>query len=74
MGKLILPAYEKNAIVVGCPRGSSLVMANMSCAISSSVIFNEKMPKCLAFSRCGRRLHCGIVPFEFSKVGMSFGP
>jgi hypothetical protein len=58
----------------GCSRGSSPVMEKMSSVISSSVSFNEKLPKSPAFPRRGRRLCRGIVPSKFSKVGAPFGP
>ena len=48
-------------------------MEKMSSAIASSVSFNEKVPKSLAFPRRGRRLRRGIAPSDFSKVGAPFG-
>jgi hypothetical protein len=70
LGKLILP--KKHAIVVGVCVGAHCSWQR--CPVASSVSFHEKMPKCLAFFLFGRRLRRGIVPIQFSKVGMSFGP
>jgi hypothetical protein len=63
---------KKNAIVVGVRVGAHCSW--QICPVASSVSFNEKMPECLALFLCVRRLRCGIVLIEFSKVGTSFSP